>query len=75
MSSVYSCRRTTGSRGTTTRITVQDGYDTLRVGKVFVRIPHMVEVVTKWDEMRCGALQQAGMPSDPNCKGCANAPV
>lgn len=70
----YSCKRTTGPRGRTTTITVQDGYDTLRVGKVFVRVPHMVEVVTEWLPMRCGALQQQGLPRDPNCEGCSNAP-
>lgn len=72
MKSAYSCRRTTGPRGTTTRITVQDGYDTLRVGKVFVRVPHMVEVVTEWLPMRCGIKLQAGLPPDINCAGCRN---
>lgn len=71
----YSCRRTSGPRGQTYRYTVQDGWNLLRVGNVFVKVPNFIEYQTEWTPMRCGIQHQAGLPPDQNCKGCPNAPL
>lgn len=69
----YSCRKSSGPRGQPRTYTVQDGYDRLRVGTIWVRVPHMVEIRTDWLPMKCGIQPQAGLPPDPLCKGCPNA--
>lgn len=72
MSSVYSCRHTTGPRGRTTTYEAQDGWDLILINKKWVRVPRIVTVRTEWLAMACGRKDQVGLPPDVNCRGCQN---
>lgn len=65
----YSCRKYSGPRGQPHAYAVQDGYDSLRVGKIWVRVPHMVEHTHESLPIRCGYLERA---TDKGCDGCHN---
>lgn len=75
----YGCNtQGSGSRGQATTSLMPDGWrlvsadpDAGEVGLVRAVRP----VITDWIEMKCGILPQAGMPPDPGCKGCENAPL
>lgn len=72
----YSCRKSSGPRGQPRAYQVQDGWRDMPLGlREKTRVPIMIEIRTDWLDMRCGIKQQAGLPPDPLCKGCPNAPV
>ena len=77
MTAPYGCNtQGAGPRGRATGSWMQDGWKMQFDGVEATRTPVMVWIETTWGingkVIRCGRLDQAGLPDDPKWAGCEN---